>query len=661
MTECRHGQSIWCAECARNPTAMREWPGDASMLAPYTDVLADEEICATATEWAGRYRWITDSSTPGKFDPADNPPLNAVADACSPSHPCKRVVLCKCNQSGGTVTAFNVAGYCIHQHPGNILWVVPLDKDVKEFFPRVDAFLGSSPAIRHRVGSSALVSATGRATNRIGMVTFRGGYLKVAASGLAVTYQQEAYMIVIQDDRSRFQVNPEGSHSMLAARRTNTYNRMGSKVFVISTPASEPDAVWAELAQSSWNECHVPCPTCGVHQVLIQANLRWTAGAPSTAHFVCAHRDCKAAIYEQRKTWMLERHEWRPRQPQYSGTVEGFHFPAYYARSVYRSWADIADTREKAVEQLKLNDHEPLQVSVNLDEAKPWTPPELVKLAGIERDVFNRREPEAVMLGDAMARGLTTTCGTDRQHKRLESGVWRWGPGREGWSLEHAVHRGDTLQNDVWNRWFDWLVTTGTTAVCVDGADQTKETCGQITRFLDPESERNFYRAGILVWVIKGADRPGPIWPKAIESGNLDLVTGMVQLVSIKVDELTGVILNSLYDVAGPGPGYLHIPRTRDQTWVKQLFGRRQRLSTDPRGGGTYIEVKGRRREVLDYTKYALAALHGAAALGDPAALHVLDIAGPPPPPPPPIPRRPTRSEQGPGRRRARKRGKYQL
>jgi phage terminase large subunit GpA-like protein len=645
---------------------MAVWPDDGGLLNGYSDQLSDEALCETVTQHAAKYRWITDGSTPGKFDPDDNPPLNAVADACSPGNPARRVILVKCNQSGGTVTAFNVVEYFMHQQPGNILWVVPRDKDVTKFMGRVDSFLNSSPLLRRLVIGSSIVdvaeAATKRKTNRIGQIAYRGGEIVIAASGVAETFQEKPYVLVILDDASRFEDNPEGDHLALAELRTNTYSRMGAKVFMVSTPATEPDNTWSALTQSSWNECYVPCPHCGAEQVLTMDNLRWTKGAPSTAHFVCIH--CRKAIYEQSKAWMLARHEWRPKQPEYQGRAEGYHFPAFYARSISRSWSDIARSREDAVEAMRRTGKgNAMQVSKNLDEALLWTPPALVKLAGVGREVFKRREPEAVMIDDALARGLMSSAGTDRQHNRLESGVWRWGPGREGWSMDHMVHRGDTLQDDVWNRWFDWLVTTGATAACVDGADQTQETCNQITRFFDPENERNFDLAGIMVWVIKGADRAGPPWPKPIESGNIDPMTGMVRLVSnVKVDELTGQILDSLYTVQSSGPRYLHIPKTRDQGWVKQLLGRRERISTDPRSGGKYVPVKGRRREVLDYTKYALAALYGAAAIGDPAALAAVGVGtAQPPPPPPPLPKRPGRVATTRPRSRGRRPAKFQL
>lgn len=539
------------------------------------------------------------------------------------------------------MTAFNVIGHRMDQSPGPILFVVPKVEDVPTFFvKRVDPFLTSSPQIARLVSSSELQQrGTGRATNRIGMVKYAGAYLKVAGSSPATTYQEASYALIVLDDFSRFERNADGDHIELARARTNTYSRLGAKVLVISTPRIAPDPVWSALADSSWNQCYVPCPHCGVEQILTQPNLRWTKGAPTTAHFVCVH--CTLAIYEHSKKWMLARHKWRPSQPQFSGRVEGYHFPAYYARSIYRSWVGIAESRENALTKLQAaNDHKPLQVCTNLDDAQPWHPPELVKLAGIERDVYNRREPDIDIARQSAARGLITTVGTDRQHDRLEAGSIRFGPGCESWHLEHKVIKGNTMQNVVWDEWAEWLLTTGAQAACVDGSDQKRATCDQITRLLRDQ----LADADILVWVIKGHDGEGEIWPKAIESGKIDKVTQQVSTVLVKVDEATGWVLTCLYDTTIPGPGYMHIPSSRGQRWVRQLFGRRKRISTDKPGGGTYVKVPGRRREVLDCTKYAYAALHGAARVGVPEALLAVGAIKERAPIAPPAPKPITRS-----------------
>lgn len=618
------------------------------MIEAFANAIDSETLCATGTAWGAQYMEIRDSSTPGPFDPDENPPLNRFIDVCSPAHPCTRVVLVKGNQIGGTVAAFAVVGFRLHQHPGPVLWVIPKVEDVRGFVARrVYSFLDATSILRSRVGERSVQERKSKLTKgsvSMGLITFPSASLRICGSSPPSTFDESPASLVVFDDYSRFEKNlskEEGDHAILADRRLNTYSRVGGKLVVISTPTTAPDKTWAQLKESSWCEYWVPCPRCGADQVLRHKGLRWDKGRPSTAHFVCVH--CAAQIFEGDKRAMLLAGSWRARQPQYTGRCEGFHLPAYYARSMSRTWASIAQAYDSAVDRLRaLNEHDALQVCVNLDRALPWNPPSLVKLAEHEAAVYDRREPDVVIERESTARGLITTAGTDRQHDRLETHAIRWGRGLEGWSRLYKVHRGDTSQPAVWNEWVEWVIAHGIRSVCVDGSDQTSATCKEITALLPI-----FAAAGVLVWVIKGDEGSGRIWPGAVPSGNVDAKSRLAKTVTVKVDELKTWVYGSLFNVRIPGPGFLHFGRARDQPWFRQLFGCRERGSTDPKGRSKYVDVAGRRQEVIDATDYALAAVHASAAIGDPAALQVLGvISAAPPPPRPPPPVRPKNRER---------------
>lgn len=585
----------------------------------FLDTIENYQVYSTVTAHAAATRWIVDSSTPGRFDPDECPPMNEIANCCSPSHPAQRVVIMGGNQIGKTVMLFNVLWYIADQAPGPVQWVIPKATDVADYSTkRFEPFIGSSRATISTFGAPTVQKGTG--TNRVGMITFPGGYVKLAGSKPAETYQEAALRYVIFDDYSRFSDNEDGDHVALAEARLNTYSRAGGKLIAVSTPTVAPDRTETLFEETSQNRYHVPCPHCGGFQVLQWNNLKWTKGQTSTAHFVCIH--CRTEIYEGDKREMLMAGRWVPDRPEYVGKYEGFHYPAYYARSMSRTWAKIAEAWEQALFKLRAhNDDSGLRASVNLDRAESFTPPQLVALAQHEQDVYLRREPESAIEQGASAHGIISTAGTDRQHDRLESAHWVWGNRLEGWIKSYKVHTGDTKLEPVWDEWADWIIASGIRAVCVDASDETTATCSEITRLLP-----RFLADDVLVWVIKGDEGSGKIWPKQVPPGNVDTLTGLAKPVTVKVDECKTQVYNSLFHRQTPGPGYLHFGLSLTKKWFKQLFSCRERSSTDRAGRSKYIHVKGRRREAIDATDYALAALHGAAAIGEPSALRAIGI-----------------------------------
>ena len=106
----------------------------------------------TIDEWADRYRIIPPefAAEPGLWSTRRAPYMRAVMQACSPSHDCRRVVLVKPTQSGGTEAAvLNPLGFSIHLAPRSILVIFPT-LDLAESFSRWNAHRShSSPRPFH--------------------------------------------------------------------------------------------------------------------------------------------------------------------------------------------------------------------------------------------------------------------------------------------------------------------------------------------------------------------------------------------------------------------------------------------------------------------------------------------------------------------------------
>jgi phage terminase large subunit GpA-like protein len=105
--------------------------------------------------WADTYRQIPIefASQPGAWRTARVPYMREVMKACSPSHPCKKVVLVKCVQSGGTESlVLNVVGHMVHLAPRSAILTFPT-LDLAESFSkeRLEPMFRLVPALNERV------------------------------------------------------------------------------------------------------------------------------------------------------------------------------------------------------------------------------------------------------------------------------------------------------------------------------------------------------------------------------------------------------------------------------------------------------------------------------------------------------------------------------
>jgi phage terminase large subunit GpA-like protein len=99
-------------------------------------------------------------------------------------------------------------------------------------------------------------------------------------------------LLLDEIDRYPASAGAEGDPTAIAESRTATFpNR---KIIRVSSPTIKGapiDQAW-ELSDQRW--FHVPCPHCGHEQKLefggkdTTHGLKWDAGQPETAHYVCA-------------------------------------------------------------------------------------------------------------------------------------------------------------------------------------------------------------------------------------------------------------------------------------------------------------------------------------------------------------------------------------
>jgi phage terminase large subunit GpA-like protein len=74
----------------------------------------------TVSEWADRHRVLSPraSAEPGRYRTDRTPYMRVIADALSPTHPARRIVVMKSAQVGFTECGNNWIGYVIHHGQG---------------------------------------------------------------------------------------------------------------------------------------------------------------------------------------------------------------------------------------------------------------------------------------------------------------------------------------------------------------------------------------------------------------------------------------------------------------------------------------------------------------------------------------------------------------
>ena len=599
----------------------------------------------TVSQWADMHRVLTSRSAAeaGPYRTNRTPYLRAIMDDLSVSSPVQTVIFMKPAQIGGSEAGNNWIGYIIDLAPGPIMLVQPTVETAKRFSrQRIDPLIQSTPRLVGKVAPSR----TRDANNTMLMKDFAAGVLVITGANSAVGLRSMPVRFLFLDEVDAYplDIEGEGDPITLAHARTRTFGSR-AKRFIPSTPKLKGmSRVAREYERSDQRKYFVPCPLCRAFQTLEFSRLRWQPGKPETAIYQC--EACEETFPEYHKPDMLIAGEWRPTAKAVSPQTHGYHLNGLYSPIGWLSWTMIAAQWEDAA-----SDVEARKTFTNTILAEPWeeeadTVPDWQRL-------YERREewPHHTV----PMRALFLTAGADVQADRIEIDVWGWARGLESWLVEHVVLWGDPGHPEVWVELTTFLSRTwehesGRRMALQRFAIDTGGFTQSVYRWARKQSRS-------LVLPVRGVpnfDRltpvSGPTYIEVLENG-VRYKRG-IQLWTISVSTFKRELYRML-TLAKPTDeqlavgvrfpaGYVHLPRSVDDEWVKQLVAEqlvivRHRTGLQARTEWRPLRA---RNEALDCRNYARAAVWLAGADRWPESQWRnleeqlgLDPAEPPPPP----------------------------
>jgi len=559
------------------------------------------EPLLTVSQWADRYRVLSQraSAEPGPWRTDRTPYLREIMDCLSPSSPIERTILMKGAQIGGTECGNNWIGFVIHQAPGPMMGVQPtVEMAKRNSKQRIDPLIEESKALKELVRDHRSRDSG----NTILAKEFPSGVLVLTGANSAAGLRSMAarYLFLDEVDGYPGDIDGEGDPVNLALARTRTFARR--KLFMVSTPKiTGLSRIERAYEESDQRKYWVPCPHCAEHQVLKFQRLQWPKGEPDKAVYLCEH--CDQAIENYRKTWMLERGQWRASTTG-DGRTAGFHLSSLYSPVGWFSWSNAARMFLEAQKSPAL-----LQVFINTVLGETWV--ESGEVPDWHR-LYERRE--LYQLGTVPSGGLILTAGADVQKDRVELQVVAWGEGKESWLVDYAVLDGDVGGVEVWGKLTAALGVVYRHAGGADlGIDCLAIDSGYATQEVYAWAR---HQAPGRVIVIKGVEhavaaigRPAPV---EVTHAGKKLARG-VRVWPISTSTLKSELYGWLR-LAAPvegqpfPPGYCHFPQLGDE-FFQQLTAE-QLVARTIRGGYRKHEWQKirARNEALDNRVYARAA-----------------------------------------------------
>lgn len=291
----------------------------------------------TVSEWADNFRVLTSvSAEPGRWRTNRTPYLKEPMDRFTDPL-IEKIVLCFGAQLGKTETELNMIGYALDQTSSPTMMVYPTDTIAK---------FASDKRVQPMIKSVKSISDKFDEGSKLLELDFNNGNYMVlvgANSPSSLSSRSIKYLFFDEIDKYPAFAGKEADPIKLATERTKTF--VDKKIVMVSTPTVESGNIWqAFMSANERRQYYVPCPHCGVSQVLKFKQIKWPEEhndnvdmIRDTAYYECEH--CGGHIYDKHKMEMLRSGEWRAVNESQSKVRS----VSYHLSSIYSPWVTFGD------------------------------------------------------------------------------------------------------------------------------------------------------------------------------------------------------------------------------------------------------------------------------------------------------------------------------
>lgn len=249
----------------------------------------------------------------------------------------EKIVLCFGAQIGKTEAELNMIGYALDQTASPVMMVYPTDTIAK---------FASDKRVQPMIKSVKSISDKFDENSKLLELDFNNGNYMVlvgANSPSSLSSRSIKYLFFDEIDKYPAFAGKEADPIKLATERTKTF--VDKKIVMVSTPTVESGNIWqAFMSANERRQYYVPCPHCGVSQVLKFKQIKWPDEhndnvdmIRDTAYYECEH--CGEHIYDRHKMEMLRRGEWRAVNESQSKVRS----VSYHLSSIYSPWVTFGD------------------------------------------------------------------------------------------------------------------------------------------------------------------------------------------------------------------------------------------------------------------------------------------------------------------------------
>lgn len=426
------------------------------------------------SQWVEGYRIMPPNTPfPGAWEGSRNAYLTEIQDNMAQYSPVQRTSIMKGVQLGLTASAENVIGFYMDANPTEILYV-SADEDLLELWStmRLDPLIDSI-GMRDRIGVQTENLKSKRSGDKVLQKEFVGGSISMASARSASGLRSQSKRVLVIDEVDgppRLLTTGEGTWLDVVYARADAWGAR-KKIMEFSTPSTFEDSLIRECYEAGDRRVFkVPCPRCGVMDVLEFENLRneMRGGQLYQVWYECPH--CNGVIQNYEKTWMMAHAEWVPTAIATSRGHRSYHISSMYSPVGMLSWFEMyqkfLEAKDKPGGMRSF-----CNLYLGLPYKEKGSRPKLEKVIEL-RGEYREGEVPAPVLFITAGVDVQQGSATDSENPpRLEMEIVGWGAGYRSWSLLYKVFPGaiDNAHAGAWEDMHQWALKGGLSLKRADG------------------------------------------------------------------------------------------------------------------------------------------------------------------------------------------------